>query len=144
MDKNTLWGLIIIGVVILGFSYFNQPSPEQRKAAFEQAQRVAKEQAEQVQKDSATAMPQQNAELPDSLKSVAAFERYGILSGASVGQSQEITLKNDLLSLRFDTKGGMPIEAQLLKYKAQEDKPLYYFTPKNVSFNLPLMTVDNR
>lgn len=143
MDKNTLWGLVLIGVVILGFSYFNQPSPEQQKAAIEQAQRIAKEQAEQAAKDSLATVPA-SAIKPDSLQESAAYQRYGVLANASQGESKVLSLKNDLLSLKFDTKGGMPIEAQLLKYKAQDNKPLYYFTPKDISLNLPLLTADNR
>lgn len=29
MDKNTLWGLLLMGAVILGFMYINQPSAEE-------------------------------------------------------------------------------------------------------------------
>lgn len=31
MDKNTLWGLLLMGAVILGFMYINQPSAEERE-----------------------------------------------------------------------------------------------------------------
>lgn len=30
MDKNTIWGMLLMGAVILGFMWLNQPSAEQR------------------------------------------------------------------------------------------------------------------
>ena len=30
MDKNTIWGILLMGAVIFGFMWLNQPSAEQR------------------------------------------------------------------------------------------------------------------
>ena len=32
MDKNTLIGFLLIGVVLFAFSWFNRPTPEQLEA----------------------------------------------------------------------------------------------------------------
>ena len=36
MDKNTIIGLIIIFLILIGFSYFNRPSEEQRREMMRQ------------------------------------------------------------------------------------------------------------
>ena len=39
MDKNTLIGLGLIGVILATFTYFNQPSPEELKKREELAKK---------------------------------------------------------------------------------------------------------
>ena len=35
MDKNNIIGFLLIAVVLIGFSWYNQPSAEEQRAAFE-------------------------------------------------------------------------------------------------------------
>lgn len=49
MDRNTITGLVIIGLILSGFAIFNQPSDEERKAMEEKAR---KEKAANEKKDS--------------------------------------------------------------------------------------------
>ena len=48
MDKNTLIGFLLIGVVLFAFSWFNQPTPEQIEAQRRYMDSIAK--IEQAQK----------------------------------------------------------------------------------------------
>ena len=34
MDKNNIIGFLLIAVVLIGFSWYNQPSAEEQRAAF--------------------------------------------------------------------------------------------------------------
>ena len=36
MDKNNIIGFLLIAVVLIGFSWYNQPSAEEQRAAFVQ------------------------------------------------------------------------------------------------------------
>lgn len=49
MDKNTLWGLLMMGAVIFGFMWLNQPSAEELEARRAEAE-AAKAQAELLEK----------------------------------------------------------------------------------------------
>lgn len=69
MDKNTIWGMLLMGAVILGFMYINQPSAEERA-------RMERERLEQQQ---------QAAELSDNanlltVDSISAQERNAIIN----------------------------------------------------------------
>ena len=44
MDKNNIIGFLLIAVVLIGFSWYNQPSAEEQRAAF------VKDSIEQVNK----------------------------------------------------------------------------------------------
>lgn len=52
MDKNTILGMLLMGAVLLGFMWLNQPSEEQLRQQRERAEQLAEEQR---QKDTATA-----------------------------------------------------------------------------------------
>ncbi len=41
MDKNTITGLVIIFLILIGFSYFTRPSEEQMKAIQRQQDSIA-------------------------------------------------------------------------------------------------------
>lgn len=52
MDKNTIWGILLMGAVIFGFMWLNQPSAEQRA----QMEKERQEQLMAEQQKSATAV----------------------------------------------------------------------------------------
>ncbi|KGN88707.1 hypothetical protein HQ45_08365 [Porphyromonas crevioricanis] len=142
MDKNTLWGMLLIGAIIIGFSILNKP--EETSPVIDnipQSDTIALSQ--KAQQTPATTLPMDSLSA-DSVLLSSSMQKYGVLSGVSVGESRQITLKNELLSIAFDTKGGSPVQAELLQYKAQEDKPLYLFAKEDIRVNLPLLTIDNR
>ncbi|GAD07622.1 Oxa1Ec [Porphyromonas crevioricanis] len=143
MDKNTLWGMLLIGAIIIGFSILNKP--EETFPVIDnipQSDTIALSQ--KAQQTPATTLPMDSLSADSVLLSSSTMQKYGVLSGVSVGESRQITLKNELLSIAFDTKGGSPVQAELLQYKAQEDKPLYLFAKEDIRVNLPLLTIDNR
>lgn len=47
MDKNTVIGFILIAFVLIGFSWWNQPSEEEIRAQQEQIEKQAAEQRQQ-------------------------------------------------------------------------------------------------
>lgn len=51
-----------------------------------------------------------------------------------------MSLKNEFLDVRFDTKGRMPIQAELRQHKAQDNSSLSLC--RRCSLNLPLLTAN--
>ena len=143
MDKNTVIGLVLIGLVIFGFSWLNRPDPQeieaQRKAAIEAVRQdsIAKAEAELL------AARTQEA-TPDSIKQAAGYNQYGLLAVATAGAEEQVELANGKIALKLSTKGGAIREVLLRDYKTYDGKPLYLFREGESDFNLPLRTVDNR
>ena len=52
MNKNTLIGFVLIAVVLVGFSWYSQPSQEEMRAQFvkDSLEQVAKQKADQAAK----------------------------------------------------------------------------------------------
>ena len=101
MNKDTIIGFVLIALVLIGFSWYNQPSAEEIEAARKQDSIAAaiKDNAVKQQKvDEAERKAQAEAAITDD--STAIF--YAALKGTN----QPVILKNDKIELTFSTKGG--------------------------------------
>lgn len=137
MDKNTIIGLVLTGLIFIGFSIFNKPTPttDAQPAKSVDTAVVAKNEtkiaeAETIYADSLNAN--------DSMNQIKQVPMY-----LQKAEEQIVTLKNNKLELQLTNHGGVPQQVQLFDYKAQEEKPLYLFKKGDLSINLPLRTKDN-
>lgn len=122
MDKNTLTGFVLIGAVLVGFSYFSRPSDEQIKAQ----QEYLKEQQAQAKLDSINKAKQEAYMLAkgDSLKMAAATDSSKAFFRNRIGQEQAVVLKNKNVEVTLNTLGGTLTGVRMLdpKFKAQDKK----------------------
>ena len=161
MNKDTIIGFVLIALVLIGFSWYNQPSAEEIEAARKQDSIAAaiKDNAVKQQKvDEAERKAQAEAAITDD--STAIF--YAALKGTN----QPVILKNDKIELTFSTKGGTISKAVIKGYEDRDNKmdvTLFdektqqmnfmlagkseniitqdlYFTPSNVSDSTVTMT----
>lgn len=148
MDKNTITGFILIGILLFAFSWFNQPSPEQIEAQRRYQDSIAKiEQQKSVQEQSDTptaALPADDTTLPDSARMVQLEQTYGPFAQAMSGTNETVTLENDLVEVKFNTKGGNLVYARLKKYETHDSLPLVLFDEKQTSFTVSMITAANR
>ncbi len=124
MDRNQAIGLTLMGVVLLGYMAFFS-SPDQ--AAIET----------KTGKDSSITATAANPATTDSsaktatiatLDSAKATQLFGDWAAAAIGQEQTYTLINQDVKLTFSSKGAQLVEAELLKYRTWDQKPLILFT----------------
>lgn len=149
MDKNTLIGFLLIGIVLLAFSWLNRPTPEQAEAQRRYQDSIAKvEYAAQVelqkQENKSLTAEQAVAGLPDSLRIARLQESYGVFADAMVGKDDYTVLENDLVELRLSNKGGRVAYARLKEYDTYDAQPLVLFDEKESKFDLTLVTATNR
>ena len=118
MDKNTMTGLVLMGLLLIGFSWWSQPSAE--------------EQAKKMQQDSIAAVTQHKSELAKQqahakeiadLKAKQKADTTALFHAALEGQAQEVVLKNEHLELSVNTKGGTVSKAIIKNFKDREDNP---------------------
>ncbi|WP_418319041.1 membrane protein insertase YidC [Segatella sp.] len=111
MNKNTIIGFLLIAVVLIGFSWYNQPSAEEQRAAFVQDS-IAKAKHAEMEKASkaAAAKRQTNAKAKVEADSTALF--YSALKG----QAKKIVLKNEKVELTLNTKGATVEKAVIKGY----------------------------
>ena len=107
MNKDTIIGFVLIAVVLIGFSWWNQPSAEQIEAARIQDSiaAVQQEQATKAAKAATLAAKQQNANDSSAVGGSPA-DTTALFFSALTGSSENVVLKNDKLELTIATKGG--------------------------------------
>ena len=138
MDKNTITGLVLMGLLLIGFSWWSQPSSEQK--------------AEMMRQDSIAAVMKQKAETNRKnaeakhlaeQKAKQEADTTALFHEALQGEAQEIVLKNEKLHLTLNTKGGTVTKAVIKGFKDKEgNKDVTLLDEKVHSLNFTLSTKD--
>ena len=117
MNKDTIIGFVLIAVVLIGFSWYNQPSAEEIEAARKQDSIAAaiKDNAAKQQKLNEAARKAQ-------AESAAKTDSSALFFAALSGTSQPVVLKNDKVELTFDTKGGTISKAIIKGFEDRDNK----------------------
>ena len=151
MDKNTLIGFLLIGLIFVGFSYYTRPSAEQIAAqkryndsisavnAQQQLEIIEIEKQKSLQSDTTNLTT-----LSDSIRESRLQNTYGEFSQAAEGEEAFITLENELLEVVLTSKGGRVYSARLKKYTDKEEQSLILFDGNESEFGTTLITANNR
>ena len=142
MDRNTIIGLAVIGLLLVGYSIMTKPQREAQMAERLRQDSIAR--AEQVRSMAAAAAAQAQEDLIESEAGESAdsvnLERLqgelGDFASAATGTSKKVVLENELLKLSFSTLGGRPYTVQLKKYQTHDSLPLYLFDGDSTIFAL--------
>ena len=126
MDKNTLVGFVLIGAVLIGFSYWNRPSQEE----MERAQRY-QDSIQTAQLEAARLEAQAAAQSVQALT----LDSTSLFFGANQGTEQFTTLENNLVKVTFSNKGGRVVSATLKDYNSQQGEPLTLFNEEESALN---------
>ncbi|MDR3132483.1 MAG: membrane protein insertase YidC [Prevotellaceae bacterium] len=149
MNKNTFTGIILIGIILIGFSIYS--SHEQRKLQEAQLEQLKEQQRIQREQDSIRRANQPDsivlAETPaETLSSAQPVidESYGsALVLAGEGKQEFITIENDLLSVTFSNKGGQVYAVQMKNYRTHDSLPVVLFNGEGNEFSLNFFTGKN-
>lgn len=142
MDKNTIIGFVLIGAVLIGFSWWQQPSAEEiaRQRQQDSIAAVNKEKADQAQalQKSEQQKKQQQAIVEAMQDSTAAFH------SALTGKAQEVVLKNQKVELTLNTKGGTVERAVIKNFKDRNgEKDITLFDKQDQQLKFMLSGKDN-
>ncbi len=134
MNKDTIIGFVLIALVLIGFSWWNQPSEEQMEAARKQDSiaAVMKEKAIEAKK-------QTDQQVKAAIDSASLADTTALFHSALQGTSQKVTLKNSKLELTLDTKGGVVRKAVIKNFKSIDGKAdVTLFDEKDQNLNFML------
>jgi YidC/Oxa1 family membrane protein insertase len=114
MNRDTLIGFVLIGLVLIGFSWYNQPSQEELEAYQRQQDSISA-----IQKDAEVKAKMAEAERKAEADAAIQGDSTALFFSASTGTAKDIVLKNGKVELTFSTKGGTLTKAVILGF---EDK----------------------
>ncbi|HPI46045.1 MAG TPA: membrane protein insertase YidC [Tenuifilaceae bacterium] len=135
MDRNTILGLVLIFVIMIGFGIMTQPSKEEREAMQRKADSLATVQAE-TQRQRAEAEQKQQAVMADSVQKKQVVAQMGSFASALEGEKRFVTLENNLMKVKVSTLGGRIYSVELKNYKKYNGEPLILFEGDENSFGL--------
>ena len=151
MDRNTLTGLVLIGAILIGYSFWMQPSQEEIEA-----QKLVQDSIAAVQADDelvakmveADLKPVDTAQsqnigldsvaktLQDSLDKIKNRQRFGSFATAASGEEKYHTIENDFVKFTLSNKGGAPVSGELIEYVTYDSMPLFLFEEGTSRFNV--------
>ena len=130
MDKNTITGLVLIALLLIGFSILSRPSKEQLAAQQRYYDSIA-----QVQQREADLRAKAEAALANEQKQ-SLYDSTSLFFQALHGTDELVTIQNDVAQLTLNTKGGTIYKSVLKDYMEQDKKtPITLFRGEDVNLN---------
>jgi YidC/Oxa1 family membrane protein insertase len=140
MNRNTFYGFLAIGAILIGFSYYQSKQSEKYAAERHRldsiaAEKVAAEKAyageAAAPADAATG--QQSALISDEL-----------LAQTAEAEQRFYTIENDVVAVTLTNRGGRVYSVKIKNYQAYNSRPLVLFDGDKNDFALTFYTNDSR
>ena len=134
MDKNSITGLVLIGLILFGFTWYQSKRYEKQMEAQAQLDSIARVEAlERAALDSVAAL----SALPDTAAlragvpaQAASIYKDSLLEQSHNADAEFLTLENEKLAITFTTKGAQPYAVQIKDYKTYEQEDLFIIKPE--------------
>ena len=142
MDRNTIIGLGVIGLLLVGYSIMTKPQREAQMAErsrLDSIARVEQIRAMEAASQAEAALPfaeTESAAVNDSVTLNRLSSELGDFANAATGTSEKVVLENENIKLSFSTLGGRPYTVQLKKYQTYDSLPLLLFDGDSTIFEL--------
>ena len=151
MDKKSIIGIAVVAVLFLGFAYFNsqeQKKLQEQKAVWQayQDSLAAVERAAAPAVDSLAVVDEAQAATALADAAATARERQvetlgETLTMAREAEPEEFTVENDVMSVRFSTRGGQITGVTLKDYtkyapRGERNEPIELMDPATARFGL--------
>ena len=134
MNKDTIIGFVLIALVLIGFSWYNQPSAEEIEAARKQDSIAAA-----IKDNAAKQEKAEEAARKAKAEAAAKGDSTALFFSALNGTNQTIVLKNGKVELSFDTKGGTITKAIIKDFEDRDNKKdVTLFNEKTQQMNFML------
>lgn len=118
MDRNSVIGFVLLGVLLVGYIFYNQKQQVETQKEKARQDSIANLNKPKVPADTASYAA---GATPDSAKLAG---QYGAFAGAASGTAQTAVLENKVLKVTFSSQGGQPQSVQLKQFKTYEGGPL--------------------
>ena len=150
LDKNTIIGFILIGVVLFLFTWLNRPTQEAIEAQQHYRDSLALEQARIEALNRPAKETQLNAPvipegLSDSVRTELLRQNFSDFAVAAEGTEEFVTLENDKIEVKISSKGGKLSYARLKEYTTWDKQPLVLFDGADESdFGITMISANQR
>ena len=148
MDRNSIIGFLLIGLILIGYSIYFSPSEAeiaqqkiQRDSIALVEEQQAKATAETIDRSEETNVDSVESidslsTVSDSAKASVNKEKFGIFAPSAEPIDKHYTIENEFIKLTIAAKGGRLAQVQLKNYQTSDSLPLLLFDEKTSSFDV--------
>ena len=140
MNKSNVIGIILIGVIMFGFTWYQSKQYEKQMEVQAQLDSIARvEQMAEMAMDSA--MKQQGG-TDVNVQTMPAY-KDSLLTEARLSEGQIVALSNDKLKIEFDTRGAQPYSVRINEYRTYDSTDLYLIKPAQSQYGVSVFAGEN-
>ena len=138
MNKNTIIGFVLIGVIMFGFSWYQSKQYKEQMAAQAQLDSIAMvEQLQQMAMDSVQKATGENKAVAVKVENQAVY-KDSLLNVARNAQEQILALANDKIKVEFTTKGAQFHRVTVNDYMSYDSTALELVKPGMSQYGINL------
>ena len=138
MNKNTIIGFVLIGVIMFGFSWYQSKQYKEQMAAQVQLDSIAMvEQLQQMAMDSVQKATGENKAVAVKVENQAVY-KDSLLNVARNAQEQILALANDKIKVEFTTKGAQFHRVTINDYMSYDSTALELVKPGMSQYGINL------
>jgi YidC/Oxa1 family membrane protein insertase len=145
MNKSNIIGIVLIGVIMFGFTWYQSKQYEKQMEYQAQLDSIAR-----VENMAAMAMDSINraqgvAADGTTAVSVQTMPAYkdSLLTEARLAQGDILSLSNDKIEVEFTTKGAQPYSVRIFDYKAYDSTDLCLIKPDHSQYSINVFAGEN-
>ena len=138
MDRNSITGVILIVLIVIGYNALFPPVIEVETKTYEKKK-------PNLILDDNLIKEESNNIISDTNKLSDFNQRtYGVFATSAKGKDEDIFIENDVLKLSISTKGGRIVSAILKDYQTTDSLPLNLVDRDSSAFNITFFSEGNR
>lgn len=150
MDKNNIIGLVLIAIILLGYSIYTVNTTPPPKPKPSQEQPLVSDTVNGNNTDTTLAVDGAISDSAyaaggdtinvnaDSLNATKLVKEFGLFASAVTGEEDTLVLENSELRIVVSTRGGNLHSIELKNFKTYDQKPLYLSKPGDQKFSIDL------
>lgn len=142
MNKNTIFGFVLIGIILIGFSWYNTKLfKEQERERFVRDSIAAVEALKNAPAlDSSALVTVSERDSLSVIRETAPIYKDSLLEAASRAEEEFYTLENDKISVTFTTKGAQASQVLVKNYYTSDSLALYLMKKNSSNFGIDFYT----
>ena len=140
MDKNSIIGIALIGVIIFGFTWFQSRDYKKRMELQAQQDSIAMvESLARAAMDTASVIVEASDSAAVAQEPVSIY-KDSLLEASHSAAAELAVLENEKLVVTFTSKGAQPYSVKIKDYKTYEQEDLYLIKPDHGNYSLNVYT----
>lgn len=147
MNKNSILGFVLIGAILIGFSWYNSKIFKEQERERAKTDSIARVEANRLAQELAKTAPpvtldSNSVTVADAITADRTNTMYKdtLLSAASIAADERKVLENKFIKIEFSNIGAQPKSVQVKEFKTYDSLELMLFKEKRSNLSLNFFT----